>query len=141
MGVWSRVLATEPTPPSSSPSQTAQSPTNQQSAAAPAGKPNAASPQSEHDAAPPTAESSPAKPGAADAGKAEQPLEDRELISHGYKLRMHNGEKWFCRREEELGSRLGGKMQCNTAAEIQAQRLAAQDAVRQMQTNKPGMGN
>lgn len=138
MGVLSQALASEPSPPPSS-SQDAKPAAELESASTPGGEHGVAANSAEHNAVPP--EPTVAKPAAVDGGNTEKTLEDRELISHGYKLQMRNGEKWFCRREEELGSRLGSKMRCNSAAEIKAQGLASQEAVRQMQTNKPANGN
>jgi len=43
---------------------------------------------------------------------------EKHFLSEGYKIEMHNGEKYFCRREEQLGSRLGGSKQCSTAQQL-----------------------
>jgi len=44
---------------------------------------------------------------------------EKHFLSEGYKVEMHNGEKLFCRREEQSGSRLGGKKQCSTAQQLE----------------------
>jgi len=55
-----------------------------------------------------------AEPADADSDLA---LLEKQLHSHGYKTRIQNGEKVFCRREEVLGTRLGGALHCMTVAE------------------------
>jgi len=37
---------------------------------------------------------------------------ERRMHAKGYATRLENGEKIFCRREQVLGSRLGGAMHC-----------------------------
>jgi hypothetical protein len=73
----------------------------------------------------PTAPSSPAV-SAASAAKAapatatadEKHVADKDLLAAGYSPEMHNGTKVWCRREQELGSRLGGHKTCGTAEEL-----------------------
>jgi len=60
---------------------------------------------------------------------------EKHFLAEGYKIEMHSGEKYFCRREEQVGSRLGSAKQCSTAQQLaftekDAQRQA-QDAQRQ----------
>jgi hypothetical protein len=43
----------------------------------------------------------------------------------GYKLRLRNGERVFCRREEELGTRLGSREICGSAKDILARQTAS----------------
>ena len=43
---------------------------------------------------------------------------EKHFLAEGYKIEMHNGEKYFCRREEALGSRLGGQKQCTNAQQL-----------------------
>jgi hypothetical protein len=62
--------------------------------------------------------------------------EDKELIARGYKLEMRQGEKYFCRREQQLGSRFERKT-CETAQSIQAHRAESQEAVRTIQNETP----
>jgi hypothetical protein len=62
--------------------------------------------------------------------------DEKELINRGYKLEMRHGERYFCRREQQLGSRFEVKS-CNTAPSIQAQRLDSQEAVRTIQNDRP----
>lgn len=55
----------------------------------------------------------------ADAIQA-QAAEEKRLLAAGYKPEMHNGQKVWCRKEEELGSHLGGHKVCDTAERIKA---------------------
>jgi hypothetical protein len=43
---------------------------------------------------------------------------DRHFLAEGYRIQMRNGQKVFCRREEQLGSRLGGTMTCSSGEEL-----------------------
>jgi hypothetical protein len=43
---------------------------------------------------------------------------EKHFLAEGYKMQMRNGQKVFCRREDQLGSRLGGAMTCNSAEEL-----------------------
>lgn len=54
---------------------------------------------------------------------------EKHFLSEGYALEMHHGEKMFCRREEDLGSRLGGKKYCSTAQQLNATEMQAQRAM------------
>ncbi len=53
----------------------------------------------------------------------------KHFLAEGYKMQMRNGQKVFCRREEQLGSRLGGALNCNTAEELNQIETQAQDAI------------
>jgi hypothetical protein len=53
----------------------------------------------------------------------------KHFLAEGYKMQMRNGQKVFCRREEQLGSRLGGAVNCNTAEELSQIETQAQDAI------------
>jgi len=87
----------------------------------------------EQRAAPPTA----AKPAVAtDGGKIELTREDKALMSQGYKIEMRHGQKYFCRRESELGTHWEIKS-CNTAESIESHRASSVETVREMQANKP----
>jgi hypothetical protein len=50
--------------------------------------------------------------------------DEQRLINQGYKPQMRNGEKVYCRREAELGSRIGGVEHCGTVAQL---KTATQD--------------
>jgi hypothetical protein len=71
-----------------------------------------------------------------DAEKEQDNLE-KHFLSEGYKLEMHHGEKYFCRREEELGSRLGGQKVCGTAQQLSATEREAQSAYQRGQMQQP----
>ena len=45
---------------------------------------------------------------------------ERRMRARGYTTHMENGEKVFCRREQVLGSRLGGAMHCMHPDEARA---------------------
>jgi hypothetical protein len=128
-GLGSQALAAEPQP--LSPPQSAPAPTEQQSATAPG---------SEHSTATPAVTPTPAvtatPAGAPDADKAQMTREEHDLIARGYKLEIRRGERYFCRREAELGSHFDVKT-CNTAESIEAHRANSVETVREMQANKP----
>ena len=65
-------------------------------------------------AAAPAANRAPVEISAAEMDKLE-----KHFLAEGYKVEMHNGQKYFCRREEELGSRLGGHKDCHSADQLQ----------------------
>jgi hypothetical protein len=64
---------------------------------------------------------------------------ERHFLSEGYKIEMHHGDKYFCRREEEMGSRLGGQKYCSTIEQLAATEKEAQHSVDRsmMQQNNP----
>jgi hypothetical protein len=55
---------------------------------------------------------------AAQAAKTASTDEDRRFRAQGYTLKMHDGDKLWCRHEEVLGSRVGGKQVCSTPEQI-----------------------
>ena len=96
----------EATPAAAAPAASATSAT----AAAPAAAPAKAAPVKETDAA----------------------LEKR-LTNSGYKARMRNGTKVWCKREAELGSHLGGQEVCGTPEELRMVVQQNQDAAKSVQ--------
>jgi len=64
---------------------------------------------------------------------------EKHFLAEGYKLEMRNGEKYFCRREEQLGSRLGAQKVCGTAQQLAATEREAQAAYQRgkSQQNNP----
>jgi pyruvate/2-oxoglutarate dehydrogenase complex dihydrolipoamide acyltransferase (E2) component len=124
-------------PPTTAPAQDAAA---TQAAAATPGNP-AATPQA---AAPAAAATSAANvtitgsPAATPAVSQVDPLE-KHFLSEGYKIEMHHGEKYFCRKEEELGSRLGGQKYCSTVEQLKATEQEAKASVDKsmMQQNNP----
>ena len=61
---------------------------------------------------------------------------DRHFLAEGYKMQMRNGQKVFCRREEQLGSRLGGAMTCNSAEELKQIETQAHATVERAQNQQ-----
>ena len=116
-------------------------------ATAPATAPTAATPATPSG---PAAEARPAEPSAAPTAAEKSSVEisatqidqlEKHFLSEGYKIEMRNGDKYFCRREEQMGSRLGGQKQCSTAQQLQ---FVEKDSQRQMEhaqhnlTSSPG---
>ena len=85
-----------------------------QDAAPKAGVSSPAATAADHEVEKASTDARAAEPADADSDLA---LLEKQLHSHGYKTRMQNGEKMFCRREEVLGTRLGGALHCMTVAE------------------------
>jgi hypothetical protein len=67
------------------------------------------------------------------ADKPELTYEEQRLVSKGYKLSMRNGEKWFCRRELGLGSRVAAQNVCGTASMLLQSRTDQQNDLRDAQ--------
>jgi hypothetical protein len=61
---------------------------------------------------------------------------DRHFLSEGYKMQMRNGQKVFCRREEQLGSRLGGAMTCSSGEELKQIETQAHATVERAQNQQ-----
>jgi len=82
----------------------------------------------------------PATPQAAPAAAATPAIdpEERRLLAQGYRMQMRRGEKVFCRREEVLGSRLEGKMNCSTAQQLKSTQDQAQEAAQRLQRQNLG---
>jgi hypothetical protein len=91
--------------------------------------PTAAAPATPAAAAPTAA--APAAP-AANGAPALDPKE-QQLLAKGYKMQMRNGQRVFCRHEEELGSRVGGKTVCATPDQLIRAQLDAKDTMQQAQ--------
>jgi hypothetical protein len=107
--------------------------------ATPAAAPAATRAPATSPAAPAAASSTSAPAAAKDTSASEVDNLDKHFLSEGYKIEMHGGTKLFCRREEELGSRLGGQKVCSTAQQLQATEREAQAAYQrgQSQQNNP----
>jgi hypothetical protein len=86
----------------------------------------------------PGAQASPA-PSAAATSAATAPVkpavdpDEKRLIAMGYKPVMRHGEKVFCRSEEELGTRLGGRKVCGTAKDLEAAWASTREQMEQQQ--------
>lgn len=74
------------------------------------------------------------KPAAPDAS-----VDEKHFLAEGYKLEMRHGEKYFCRSEDTLGSRLGSAKVCSTAQQLNATERDAKASVdrNMMQQHNP----
>ncbi|MGH8267787.1 MAG: hypothetical protein ACRETS_10735 [Steroidobacteraceae bacterium] len=59
--------------------------------------------------------------------------EEKRLLSEGYRKEMRHGSVYFCRRQEVLGSRLGGELVCGTPQELRAAEAQAREMVERAQ--------
>jgi hypothetical protein len=135
-GALSQARAAEPQSPSAP--ESAPTPAEAQSATAPGGEHSTTTPAAP---ATPAASTTPAVTAVApDAGKAAVTRAERELTSRGYQLEIRHGQRYFCRREPQLGSHFDIKS-CNTAESIQSHRDSSVETVREMQANKPEISN
>ena len=93
-------------------------------------------------AAPPAAPSpSASQPAAPKAAAPPLSAQEQHLISQGYKPQMRNGEKVYCRREAELGSRISAVQHCGTVAQLTTATQNGKDYTEQAQRtniNCPG---
>ncbi|HEY0768680.1 MAG TPA: hypothetical protein VGD47_12040 [Steroidobacteraceae bacterium] len=62
--------------------------------------------------------------------------EEKRLLAAGYRMQLRHGEKMFCRREEEIGSRLGGREVCRTKEQLRVTQESAKDAVIEAQRHQ-----
>jgi len=132
-GIWCQQAWAEDPPAPSPPATVAAA---EQSPAAPASALTA-----QQSAASSTSESATIKPPVTVIGtKPELTPQDKELISRGYKLEMRHGEKYFCRREQQMGSRFEVK-NCDTAESIEAHRQSSQEAMRVIQSDRSKVSN
>jgi hypothetical protein len=71
----------------------------------------------------------PATPAASAPHEATAAIDPREkmLKAKGYHLEMRHGEKFYCRNEEVLGSRLGGRKLCGTVEDLQEREHRSRD--------------
>jgi hypothetical protein len=60
--------------------------------------------------------------------------DEKQLMNAGYTPEMHNGTKLWCKRENEIGSRLGSRQKtCGTAEQLMLAQQRAQEQFRQPQ--------
>lgn len=77
-----------------------------------------------------TAPASAAQPAKAAAPAAEQvDVQEKHFLAEGYTLEMHHGNKMFCRREEQMGTRLGAQKVCATSEQLTATERDAKRAM------------
>jgi hypothetical protein len=88
----------------------------------------------------PAATSAPAAPAAATSPPASKPAaseidpDEKHFIAAGYKPEMRGGVKVFCRREQVLGSRLGGEQKhCATVEQLKVSEQESKDLGRRLQ--------
>jgi hypothetical protein len=90
-------------------------------------------------AAPATPAATPAAAAAASAtgvtvSAQEESQMERHFRSEGYTVEMHNGQKMYCRKEQVLGSRLGGSSKtCTTEDQLKMNESQAQSDVSRTQ--------
>jgi hypothetical protein len=134
LGIWSQyALADEPPAPSPPPAIAAA--TAEQGTAPANGEKSAAAGTAGQNAVPAAPGS--IKPGiTVTSAKPELTTQEKEMISRGYKLEMRHGEKYFCRKEAPIGSRFEIKT-CDTSQSIQAHQDSGQQALREMQNDRP----
>ena len=69
---------------------------------------------------------------------AQQPVtefDDRNLLAKGYRVKVINGERYYCRREDMLGTRLQGALQCTAAEELRRREERSIQATQETQKN------
>ncbi len=66
--------------------------------------------------------------------------QEKEFLSRGYKLEVRQGTKFFCRREQQIGSRFETKT-CSTGEALRAQQASAAEVLRRMQSDTPKANN
>ena len=69
---------------------------------------------------------------AAPASSSDEQLE-KHFLSEGYKVQMRGGQKQYCRKEAQLGSRLGGEMNCSSLQQLKATEDQTQSALQHQQ--------
>jgi len=82
--------------------------------------------------------SAPASPAAA---PSEVDPREKILLRMGFRPRMQNGQKVFCKREQQLGSRVEGTMLCGTVDHLMTEFRLSREAIDQTQrygTNPQG---
>lgn len=75
-------------------------------------------------AAQPAATAKPAAPAAEQVD-----VQEKHFLAEGYTLEMHHGNKLFCRREEQMGTRLGAQKVCATSEQLTATERDAKRAM------------
>jgi hypothetical protein len=140
-GVVSLALATEPPPMSPSAGQAAPTAAGQQSATTPDSQQSTATPAAQTNAAAPASDSTTIKPPVTvvSSKPGELTPQEKEIVSRGYKLEIRHGERYFCRKEQQIGSRFETKS-CDTAQSIEAHRQESQEVLRTIQTDRPQVG-
>jgi len=58
---------------------------------------------------------------------------DKHFRAEGYSVQVHNGEKYYCKRADVLGSRLQGGQQCTPAQALMVKERQAQEDLEKAQ--------
>ena len=88
----------------------------------------------------PTATAAPASAAAQSAKTTELSADEKNYLSHGYKLQIRGGQKYFCRSETDTGSHFASTT-CRTAEQMAATRQNSKDFTSGMERssgNRPG---
>lgn len=87
---------------------------------------------------PPAATPASAKPApAATAAAPSADVEAKQMRARGYRLEVRNGNSLWCRKEDTMGTRLGGHTVCRTAEQIRVDEEQAKRNVQQVQQSGP----
>ena len=106
-------------------------------AATPSSRPAASAPATP--AAPAAAAAATPAPAATTAAAATAPAAspdeqlERHFLSEGYKVQMRGGQKQYCRKEAQLGSRLGSEVNCSSLQQLKATEDQTQSALQHQQ--------
>jgi hypothetical protein len=65
---------------------------------------------------------------------------EKQLLRMGFKPSMQHGQKVFCKREQQLGSRVEGTMLCGTVDQLQSQFRLSREVADQAQRTVPAPG-
>jgi hypothetical protein len=134
-GGISQAFADPPVTPATPPPAAVPAPAAAPAAATTA--PPATAPAAAATAAPAAATAArPAAPSAVD-GEAQK---EKQLRAQGYTPRMRDGQKYFCKREAPIGSRLESIMKCLTPEEADRVAIDARANVEHMQRSMGCMG-
>jgi len=69
---------------------------------------------------------------------AQQPttqFDDHNLRAKGYQVKIIHGEKYYCRREDMLGTRLQAALQCTSAEELRRREERTRETTDETQRN------
>jgi len=87
-------------------------------------------------APPPGPSRAASQPAAATAAAPALSAAEQRLLSQGYKPQMRNGQKIYCRREAELGSRISAGQKCGTVTELATATQDGKDYLNQTQRSQ-----
>jgi hypothetical protein len=87
------------------------------------------------------AQTSASAPSAPAADASDERMIEQQLRLNGYKLRVQNGEKVYCKRGAPLGSRLETQLQCTTVAEAELMQKEGREITEGIQRRTSGCLN